>query len=98
VSVRLGFEVSRVVAVRAMHAENAELVFTSTPTLVNFTGLTSCFGPSLTISNRDFHSNCWLDLKIMGQLCEFQVTAGEFLTNFTVPVLDHSDFMMLLKK
>ena len=56
VSVRLDFRVDRVVAVRAMHPQNDDLAFTSTP------------------------------------------AAGEFLTNFTVPVLEHSDFVMLLKK
>ena len=31
------------------------------------------FGSTLTVSNRDFQSNCWVKWKIMGQTCEFQV-------------------------
>jgi hypothetical protein len=31
------------------------------------------FGSTLTVSNRDSHSNCWVDWKITGQPCEFQV-------------------------
>ena len=31
------------------------------------------FGSSLTVSNRDSHSNCWVNWKIMGQPCGFQV-------------------------
>jgi hypothetical protein len=30
-------------------------------------------GPTLTVSNRDSQSNCWVSWKIMGQPCEFQV-------------------------
>jgi hypothetical protein len=33
------------------------------------------FGSTLTASNRDSQSNCWVNLKIMGQPCEFQVGA-----------------------
>lgn len=58
VSVRLGFQVGRVTAVRAMHPENADLPFTSVPT----------------------------------------APGDEFLTHFTVAVLEHSDFVMLHKK
>jgi hypothetical protein len=31
------------------------------------------FGSTLTASNRDYQSNCWVNWKIMGQPCEFQV-------------------------
>ena len=31
------------------------------------------FGSSLTVSNRDSQSNCWVNFKIVGQPCEFQV-------------------------
>ena len=31
------------------------------------------FGSILTVSSRDSQSNCWINLKIMGQPCEFQV-------------------------
>jgi hypothetical protein len=31
------------------------------------------FGSTLTASNRDSQSNCWVNWKIMGQPCEFQV-------------------------
>jgi hypothetical protein len=34
------------------------------------------FGPSLTVSSRDSQSNCWVNWKVMGQPCEFQVVAG----------------------
>ena len=57
VSVRLGFQVGSVTAVRAMHPENAELQFTSAV-----------------------------------------ASSGEFVTNFTVAVLEHTDFVMLHKK
>jgi hypothetical protein len=30
------------------------------------------FGSTLTVSNRDSQSNCWVNWKIMGQPCEFQ--------------------------
>jgi hypothetical protein len=33
------------------------------------------FGSTLTASNRDSQSNCWVNLKIVGQPCEFQVRA-----------------------
>jgi hypothetical protein len=33
------------------------------------------FGSTLTASNRDFQSNCWVNWKLMGQPCEFQVRA-----------------------
>jgi hypothetical protein len=33
------------------------------------------FGSTLTVSNRDYQSNCWVNWKIMGQPCEFQVQA-----------------------
>jgi hypothetical protein len=59
VSVRLGFQVGRVTAVRAMHPENADVPFTSTPV---------------------------------------QGGGGEFFANFTVALLEHSDFVMLHKK
>jgi hypothetical protein len=59
VSVRLGFQVGRVTAVRAMHPENADVPFTSTPV----------------------HGG-----------------GGEFFVNFTVALLEHSDFVMLHKK
>ena len=36
----------------------------------------SDFGSSLTVSNRDHQSNCWVNWKIMGQPCEFQVLLG----------------------
>ena len=32
------------------------------------------FASTLTASNRDSQSNCWVNWKIMGQPCEFQVT------------------------
>ena len=32
-------------------------------------------GSTLTVSNRDFQSNCWVNWKLMGQPCEFQVWA-----------------------
>ena len=35
------------------------------------------FGSTLTVSNRDSQSDCWVDWKIMGQPCEFQVLPGE---------------------
>jgi hypothetical protein len=31
------------------------------------------FGSTLTASSRDYQSNCWVNWKIMGQPCEFQV-------------------------
>jgi hypothetical protein len=34
------------------------------------------FGSTSTVSNRDYQSNCWVNWKIMGQPCEFQVTAA----------------------
>ena len=34
------------------------------------------FGPTLTVSNRNSQSNCWVNWKIMGQPCEFQVPAA----------------------
>jgi hypothetical protein len=34
------------------------------------------FGSTLTVSNRDYQSNCWVKWKIMGQPCEFQVPVG----------------------
>jgi hypothetical protein len=35
------------------------------------------FGSTLTVSSRDSQSNCWVNLKIMGQPCDFQVlTSG----------------------
>jgi hypothetical protein len=34
------------------------------------------FGSTLTASNRDSQSNCWVNWKIMGQPCEFQVCGG----------------------
>ena len=34
------------------------------------------FGSTLTVSNRDSHSNCWVNWKIMGRPCEFQVIPG----------------------
>jgi hypothetical protein len=34
------------------------------------------FGSSLTASDRDSQSNCWVNWKIMGQPCEFQVEGG----------------------
>jgi hypothetical protein len=58
VSVRVGFEVGRVTAVRAMQAQNTELQFTSTAA----------------------------------------AAAGEYFANFSVAVLEHSDFVMLHKK
>jgi hypothetical protein len=33
------------------------------------------FGSTLTVSNRDSQSNCWVNLKLMGQPCEFQSIA-----------------------
>ena len=35
------------------------------------------FGSTLTVFNRDSHSNCWVNLKIVGQPCEFQVPLEE---------------------
>ena len=35
------------------------------------------FGPALTISSRDSQSNRWVDWKITGQPCEFQVAVSE---------------------
>jgi hypothetical protein len=35
------------------------------------------FRSTLTVSNRDYQSNCWVNWKIMGQPCEFQVE-GEY--------------------
>ena len=32
------------------------------------------FGSTLTVSSRDYQSNCWANWKIMGQPCEFQVS------------------------
>ena len=36
------------------------------------------FGSTLTVSNRDSQSSCWVKLKIMGQPCEFQVREKNF--------------------
>jgi hypothetical protein len=33
------------------------------------------FGSTLTVSNRDSQSNCWVNWNILGQPCEFQVPA-----------------------
>jgi hypothetical protein len=35
------------------------------------------FGSTLTVSSRDSQSNCWVNRKIMGQPCEFQVVDVE---------------------
>jgi hypothetical protein len=40
---------------------------------VKFTGLTQTLGQLITASNRDSQSNCWVNLKIVGQPSEFQV-------------------------
>jgi hypothetical protein len=49
------------------------------------------FGSTLTVSNRDSQSNCWVNWKIMGQPCEFQVLAAGGGVTFTPPVIvDHS--------
>ena len=32
-------------------------------------------GPTLTSSNRNYQSNCWVNLKMMGQPCRFQASA-----------------------
>ena len=34
------------------------------------------FGSTLTVSSRGLQSNCWVNWKVMGQPCEFQVTAA----------------------
>jgi hypothetical protein len=34
------------------------------------------FGSTLTVSSRDYQSKCWVNWKIMGQPCEFQVAVG----------------------
>jgi hypothetical protein len=34
------------------------------------------FGSTLTVTNRDSQSNCWVNWKTMGQTCEFQVLDG----------------------
>jgi hypothetical protein len=31
------------------------------------------FGSTLKVSNRDYQSNCWVNLRMLGQPCEFQV-------------------------
>ena len=31
------------------------------------------FGSTLTVSNRDSQSNCWVNLRILGQPCEFHL-------------------------
>jgi hypothetical protein len=31
------------------------------------------FGSTLTVSNRDSQSNCWVNWNVMGQPCEFQI-------------------------
>jgi hypothetical protein len=33
-------------------------------------------GSTLTVSNRDSQSDCWVNWKIMGQPCEFQAMAA----------------------
>jgi hypothetical protein len=33
-------------------------------------------GSTLTVSNRNYQSNCWVNWKIMGQPCDFQVSAA----------------------
>ena len=33
------------------------------------------FGSTLTVSNRDSQSNCWVNLRILGQPCEFYLIA-----------------------
>jgi hypothetical protein len=38
------------------------------------------FGSTSTVSNRDSQSNCWVNLKIMGLPCEFQVRSGRAST------------------
>jgi hypothetical protein len=44
------------------------------------------FGSTLTVSNRDYQSNWWVNWKIMGQPCEFQVQAA-CLAAFALPGL-----------
>jgi hypothetical protein len=41
------------------------------------------FGPTLTVSNRDSQFNCWVNWKIMGQPCEFQVADEVDWTKFS---------------
>ena len=42
---------------------------------MKFTGLTHNLG-QLYGSYRDFQSNCWVNLRILGQPCEFYLAAG----------------------
>ena len=46
------------------------------------------FGSTLTVSNRDSHSNCWVNWKIMGQPCEFQVFPVHSIYRRAFPVTD----------
>jgi hypothetical protein len=43
------------------------------------------FGSTLTASNRDSQSNCWVNSKIVGQPCEFQVLRPATSTRSHVP-------------
>ena len=46
---------------------------------LKFTGLTqNNYGPTLTplLKYRDFQSNCWANLRILGQPCAFYLRAG----------------------
>ena len=46
------------------------------PTKVRFTGVAQNSGQLQASSTRDSQSNCWASFKILGQPCEFQVTAA----------------------
>jgi hypothetical protein len=46
------------------------------------------FGSTLTVSNRDSHSNCWVNWKTMGQPCEFQVFPVRSICRRAFPVTD----------
>ena len=64
-------------------APGAEKIHVSSANLgsvkVRFTGLAQTLG-QLDDSNRDFRSNCWANLRILGQPCEFQVAGPKDLS------------------
>ena len=41
---------------------------------VKFTGVAQTLGQTLAAASRDTRSNCWVDWKIMGQPCGFQLS------------------------
>jgi hypothetical protein len=49
---------------------------------LKFTGLTHNLG-QLYGSYRDFQSNCWVNLRILGQPCEFYLLAGPWTSSAT---------------